>query len=273
MPEENLLEIEPGVDLHYLDKGSGRPIIFIPGWMFSADLFEKQIDYYAQRYRVIAIDPRNHGKSSISPTGNLYRQQGEDLGKIINHLTLRDIILVGWSFGGQAVWAYLEQQGLSNVQAVINIDVSPRSLSADPTEWTAGTLENLIDAHKSSLDTNRHYRKFMSDFADTLLLDRKPTDIEKAKFIGSSLRIPSWIADALYVDGWLADRYKIAKAVDEALPSLMFVAKYRAKIGVPYIKKEFPHTEVHSFGQHMMFWQYPEKFNTIVDDFLAAHHL
>lgn len=273
MSEEHFFEIEPGVDLYYLDKGKGRPLIFIPGWTFSVDLFEKQIDYYAQRYRVIAIDPRSHGKSSISFTGNTYNKQGEDLGKVIDYLDLRDVVLIGWSFGGQAVWAYLEQKGLSNVKAVINIDVSPRSLSSDPTEWVAGTLESLIEAHNFSLDTNQHYRKFMNDFADSLLLDRKPTDAEKARFIGPSLRIPSWIAGSLYVDGWLADKYKIAKTVDESLPSMMFVAKYRAETGVPYMKKEFPHTEVHSFGRHMMFWQYPEKFNAIVDDFLTAHHL
>lgn len=273
MSVENYFEVEPGIEVHYVDKGKGQPLIFIPGWSFSIEPFEKQIDYFAERYRVIAVDPRSHGKSTISVVRNTYDVQGEDIAKLIGHLGLEGVIFVSWSFGGLTSWAYVEQQGIDHVKAVINIDVSPRSLSSDPDEWVAGTIESLIDVHNHSLSSSRAYRAFMEFFADTLLLDRKPTNEEKAKFIAPSLRIPHQIADALYVDGWLADKKEAAKIVDQSVPSIMFIASSRADTGIPYMKKEFPNTELHSFGHHMMFWEYPEKFNGILDEFFAKHNL
>jgi len=49
------IEVEPGVDLYVEEKGSGTPIIFIPGWTFTTELFDHQMAHFAQNYRAITM--------------------------------------------------------------------------------------------------------------------------------------------------------------------------------------------------------------------------
>ena len=44
------------VKLHYLEVGSGAPLIMIPGWSQTAAMFKKQLEFFAQHYHCIAID-------------------------------------------------------------------------------------------------------------------------------------------------------------------------------------------------------------------------
>ncbi|MGH6902926.1 MAG: alpha/beta fold hydrolase [Geminicoccaceae bacterium] len=52
-----------GVGLYYLEAGSGKPILMIPGWSQTAEQFKHQITGLSDRYRVIAVDMRGHGES------------------------------------------------------------------------------------------------------------------------------------------------------------------------------------------------------------------
>ena len=51
-----------GVQLHYLEAGSGPAIVFVPGWMNPAWIWEPQLRYFSKKYRVVALDPRSQGK-------------------------------------------------------------------------------------------------------------------------------------------------------------------------------------------------------------------
>jgi non-heme chloroperoxidase len=56
-----------GIRIHYLEVGSGRPIVFIPGWTMPAWIWQKQIDEFSKKYHVIAVDPRSRAKAT-NPT-------------------------------------------------------------------------------------------------------------------------------------------------------------------------------------------------------------
>ncbi len=268
MYKDRYFEVSPGIKLRYIDEGQGRPIVFVPGWMFSADVFERQIDYFKKRYRCIAIDPRCHGKSTITREGNSYDQQGEDLGKLVEHLKLRDIVLAGWSFGAIACWAYAEQFGFLNIAASVTIDNSPRSISDDENEYRAGSLDNLRNDHHDSLCSRENYFKFMEGFVDSKLYEGVIDADYRRMLINTACRIPFDVADLMYVDGWLADKREIVKKLDKAIPSLLYIANDRKEAGVPFMKREYPNTEIHAFGMHMMFHEYADKFNEIMDKFI-----
>jgi len=52
-----------GISIHYLEAGSGHPIVFIPGWTMPAWIWQKQIEEFSKKYHVIAVDPRSQGES------------------------------------------------------------------------------------------------------------------------------------------------------------------------------------------------------------------
>lgn len=39
--------VSPGIELHYLEKGEGRPLVFIPGLTFSGEIFKAQLEYFS----------------------------------------------------------------------------------------------------------------------------------------------------------------------------------------------------------------------------------
>lgn len=121
----NYIEVEPGVEIYYEEKGTGTPIVFVPGWTFTTEVFVHQIEHFSKTHRVIAIDPRSQGRSSITLHGNDYTTHAADLAKIIKALDLQDVVLVGWSFGCLETWGYVKQEGTKALQAMVCIDLSP----------------------------------------------------------------------------------------------------------------------------------------------------
>ena len=63
MPILNLDDI----DLYYEVVGEGAPLLFVHGLGSSSRDWEEQVDFFANRYKVIVFDVRGHGKSGKPP--------------------------------------------------------------------------------------------------------------------------------------------------------------------------------------------------------------
>lgn len=115
-----------GVRLHVIDKGpAGAPtMVFVPGWTMPAWIFGPQIDYFARRYHVVALDPRGQGDSEVPERGYDYRRRGQDVGELIAALGNKPVVLVGWSLGVLDCLAYVQQTGDFAVAALVLIDNS-----------------------------------------------------------------------------------------------------------------------------------------------------
>lgn len=59
------IKTSDGVTLRYVEAGSGRPLVMVPGWSQTAAQFEHQLAGLSDRYRVIALDLRGHGESGF----------------------------------------------------------------------------------------------------------------------------------------------------------------------------------------------------------------
>ncbi|MBW1906758.1 MAG: alpha/beta hydrolase, partial [Deltaproteobacteria bacterium] len=86
------LEVEPGSSIYYVDEGKGTPIMFVPGWTMTSEVFVKQQAAFAKTHRVIVLDPRGQGRSSKDGSQHTYVQQGHDIDKLIQHLGVDKIV-------------------------------------------------------------------------------------------------------------------------------------------------------------------------------------
>ena len=68
--KKGYVEVAPGVEMFYQEKGSGQVLLFIPGWTFASEIFVKQFEGLSGSYRVIAIDPRSQGRSTKTAVGS-----------------------------------------------------------------------------------------------------------------------------------------------------------------------------------------------------------
>ena len=122
-----------GVELYFKDWGSGQPVVFSHGWPLCSDSWEAQMFFLASNgYRAIGHDRRGHGRSSQSWDGNDMDHYADDLAQLIEHLDLKDAVLIGFSTGGGEVARYIGRHGTARVaKAVLVSAVPPLMLKTD----------------------------------------------------------------------------------------------------------------------------------------------
>ena len=110
--QENNTDIE----IYYEDHGAGQPVVLIHGYPLSGRAWDKQVPALLEAgYRVITYDRRGFGKSSQPATGYDYDTFAADLHTLLEHLDLRDAVLVGHSMGTGEVTRYLGSYGSGNI--------------------------------------------------------------------------------------------------------------------------------------------------------------
>jgi pimeloyl-ACP methyl ester carboxylesterase len=101
MARAEYIEVEPNVRLHITDAGEGRPIVLLPGWPLSDEMYEYQYnDLINKNFRVIGITLRGFGKSDKPYGSYSYDVHASDIKKILNKLEIEDAVLGGFSMGG-----------------------------------------------------------------------------------------------------------------------------------------------------------------------------
>src|SRR5579864_1102413 len=111
-----------GIRIHYLEVGSGRPIVFIPGWTMPGWIWQKQIDEFSKKYHVIAVDPRSQGESDKPNYGHLPETRARDYKELVDQLGLKQPVLIGWSMGCGELLSYVEQFGDDRISALVLVD-------------------------------------------------------------------------------------------------------------------------------------------------------
>lgn len=87
------------ISLYYREKGNKEPLILLHGNGDSGAYFEHQIDYFSDRYRVIALDTRGHGKSPRGRAPFTMEQFAEDLYEFTTEQKISQAIILGFSDG------------------------------------------------------------------------------------------------------------------------------------------------------------------------------
>jgi pimeloyl-ACP methyl ester carboxylesterase len=90
-----------GVELHYVERGQGIPIIFIHGGLADYRYWSAQIEPFSQRYRVIAYS-RRYNYPNNNPNIRADHSaivEAADLAALIKTLKLGRVYLVGHSYG------------------------------------------------------------------------------------------------------------------------------------------------------------------------------
>src|SRR5574341_402935 len=59
-----------------------------------------QIAHFRKRYRVIAMDSRDQGRSGDSPDAITYEKMTDDLAALLDYLKSGPVNVLGWSDGG-----------------------------------------------------------------------------------------------------------------------------------------------------------------------------
>lgn len=105
-----------GITLHYTLEGlkEGVPLVFINSLGSDFRLWDKLIPNFADRFPIIRYDKRGHGLSDCPPGPYSIRDHAGDLAGLLEHLKVKQAILIGISVGGMIAL----DQAISNPQSV-----------------------------------------------------------------------------------------------------------------------------------------------------------
>ena len=115
------IETRDGAALYSRSWGRGRPVVFVHGWAVNCDVWQYQMGALAQGARCIAYDKRSHGRSGDPGRGYDYDTLADDLATVLEHLDLRNAVLVGHSMGSAEIVRYVSRHGAGRVSRLVLI--------------------------------------------------------------------------------------------------------------------------------------------------------
>ena len=267
MSAGTFFEVEPGIQLYYEDQGAGTPLILVPGWTFSTEFFEHQFSHFSKTHRVVSFDPRSQGRSSVTNHGNDYSTQSADLCKLIDHLDLRNPILVGWSTGSLTLWGAVRERGTAPFKGFVLIDLPPAPMLGGEDDWIEFGMEDASQFYHR-LATPEGHREFVAWYAKEIMMAGQPSPEELNWVVEQSTKSPSWVAQAYCAAAWFSNYLPEAQEIDRAMPTLFVLAESSAESAEPYLERQLPNARRVVFGGHVMFWEFADQFNAALRSYI-----
>lgn len=142
------LQTSDEVALHYLDVGTGRPVVLVGGFTARASSWTLAVDaLVGAGYRALVLDRRHHGDSDFPPYGQRMSRHGADLHEFLAALDLEAPVVVGSSMGGSTILAMVDLIGPAATQqltrGLVIVDQTPKMLNEDG--WSHGFYDLTRD--------------------------------------------------------------------------------------------------------------------------------
>lgn len=257
--------------IHYLQAGqenATRTLLFIPGWTISASIWSKQVAYFEARgYRVITIDPRSQGGSTVVMTANAPEDRASDIAQVIAQLKLHDIVLIGWSQGAQDVAAYVARYGSADISGFVLVD-SPVSGGVNDVRENPEFVSNVMQSVSAyASDPHAYVDRLMHAIIST------PTTPDVyAKLDEEALKTPSDVGISMLVqDLFTVDR---RPSLRQFVKPTLVVASSKS----PLLDQQRKMLEmlpsarliVIEKAAHAVFFDQPDEFNQDLDTFITS---
>ena len=250
-----------GIRIHYLEAGSGRPIVFIPGWTMPAWIWQKQMDEFAKRYHVIAVDPRSQGESDKPTYGHLPETRARDYKELVDRLGLKQPVLVGWSMACGELIKYAEQFGSDNVSSYVLVDgLLSAKLSPEVFAMMSGWMNDL----------QQDRRKQADGFVRSMFKKPQSEDYLKS-LVDASVEVPADTAALLIYDMIAVKDF--SAGLTRANRPMLFVYPSGSQQSADFVKSKLGdkvRLERFDGDGHALFVDDPEKFNRVVEEFVQS---
>jgi len=267
-----------GIRLHYNQTGpeTGQQILFITGWRQAAAEWRKQADYFSSAgFSVTTYDMRGHGDSEEPEFGYRMSRFAADLNDLLKKLDLKDVTIIGHSMGSSVIWAWWDQypQAHHRISHLVLVDQTA-VIVADP-HWPPEltTEVGAIFSPDAIFD-------LANDMANQLeplvkgMFTPAVSDSDLEWILAQNRKMSDAHSASVFIDHALADWRDVLPRI--TVPSLILggeVSVFPAK-AIAWIATQIPGAESYTFtaaekGSHFVFWENPERFNSVVEAFIT----
>ena len=263
------------IELHYEDRGDGKPVLLVHGWPLNGASWERQTSaLLAAGYRVITYDRRGFGHSSKPYVGYDYDTLARDTATLVETLDLQDVALFGFSMGGGEVARYMGKYNDGRVTRcgfISSIAPALRKDGGNPEGVDPAAFEQI----KGMIEADRfdQLQNFLKLFYNYGMLSHSVSQSKlDADFIVASQS--SYNAMLFCVDAWLEDFRDDVRQIKA--PTLVIhgdsdkiVPLENSGARIPAL---VPSAKLHVVkdGPHGLIWTHAAEVNTALLEFLKA---
>lgn len=106
-----------GINLHYVEGGTGVALICLPGWPQTWYSFQKVAPQLAEKYKVIIVDIRGMGSSDKPESGYDKKTMAKDIFELMKKLGIKKANILGHDIGGMvaASFAFNHPEAIENL--------------------------------------------------------------------------------------------------------------------------------------------------------------
>lgn len=254
-----------GARLHYLEAGpsGARTVVFVPGWTMPAWIFEAQIEALSGRYHVLALDPRGQGESEVTRFGYTHERRGRDIGELIDHAAVGNVVLVGWSLGVLDSLAWVADGGADQIAGLVLID---NSIGEEPAPRPAAPAAQRSAAPPPE-PTPRERRERRTAFVASMFAHDPGADY-RVRLTDQALRMS--VEDERRLLAYDVPREYWRAAVHATDRPVLYVVRPRWREQGENLVRTHPDASMTVFEDagHALFVDEPERFNALLLDFL-----
>ena len=120
-----------GIRQHYLDAGSGAPVVLLHGFPETSYAWRYQIPELAKSYRVIAPDLRGYGATDKPASGYDKRNMAKDVRELMRTLNIGKAAIVGHDRGARVATRFAKDHRDAIDRLVVMDNVPTRIVARD----------------------------------------------------------------------------------------------------------------------------------------------
>ncbi len=150
------------IQIHYVEGGSGDPVLLVPGWPQSWYAWRHVMPLLAENYRAIAIDPPGLGESGAPAAYDTATIAGY-IGALLDTLELNQVAYIGHDIGAWIGYAFAVRHS-ERVRQLALIDAAIPGIA--PADAFALTLERINKTWHFSFNA-------LPDLPETLVAGRE----------------------------------------------------------------------------------------------------
>lgn len=251
-----------GVAIHVYEAGPDAApeppsLLFVPGWTIPAQIWRPQIDHFAASRRVVAMDPRSQGLSGRPDDGHYPEARGRDVKAVIDALGLAPVVPVCWSLAVAECVEVVAQFGTGDLAGLVLVD----GLAGGETDLTPFMVDWVGKLQRDRRGGTASFVRSMYRTEQSAVYLRRVTEW--------SLQTPTDAMVALMVGALNHDARDVLPEIDRpvlfTVSASPFTPRYEAMRDVlPDVRYE-----VFEAG-HALFIDQPERFNALLEEFLAG---
>ena len=259
-----------GIRIYYEERGAGPAMVWAHGLAGTWQAWEKVIDFFKDRFRVIAYDARGHGRSEIPDQPEAYSQDimVEDMRGLLDALGITKAIVGGHSMGANVALNFALNYP-KRCLGVIPVGIGSGSSNA---EWWREWWDKLAD-----LAEKKGMAAFLEEMKELPAWGSALSDPKMGKDISQTVLANSRKGIACTVRGVQVKRPSIfglqPKLGKLTVPTLVVLSEGDTPVveSSRFMAEHIPGATlaVIPAKSHWTFTEAPEKFCQVVDRFVT----